>query len=96
MSQDSFNTRQSLRVGNDAVQVSSLEALEASGYSNVGRLPYSLKILLENMLRREDGRFVTRDDIDGLARWTPGTEREIAFIAGTGPPTGFHRCPGGR
>ena len=80
MSQDSFNTRQSLRVGNDAVQVSSLEALEASGYSNVGRLPYSLKILLENMLRREDGRFVTRDDIDGLARWTPGTEREIAFM----------------
>ena len=80
MSQDSFKTQQTLRVGNDAVQVSSLEALEASGYSNVGRLPYSLKILLENMLRREDGRFVTRDDIDNLARWTPGTEREIAFM----------------
>ena len=80
MSQDSFSTRQTLRVGDDAVQLSSLQALEASGYGNVGRLPYSLKILLENMLRREDGRFVTADDIETLARWTPGTAREIAFM----------------
>ena len=46
----------------------------------MARLPYSLKILLENMLRREDGRSVTADDIESLARWTPGTTREIAFM----------------
>ena len=80
MSQDSFSTRQTLRVGDDSIQMFSLEALEAGGYSNVGRLPYSLKILLENMLRREDGRFVTADDIESLARWTPGTAREITFM----------------
>ncbi len=80
MSQDSFGTRKTLRVGDDSTHLFSLEALETGGYSSVGRLPYSLKILLENMLRREDGRFVTADDIESLARWTPGTAREIAFM----------------
>ena len=55
-------------------------ALEAAGYPGVGRLPYSLKVLLENMLRREDGRFVTAEDIETLARWAPGAQKEIAFM----------------
>ena len=80
MSQDSFGIRQTLQVGDDTVQVFSLRALAERGYPNVARLPYSLKILLENMLRREDGRFVTADDIESLARWTPGGTREIAFM----------------
>ena len=80
MSQDSFGIRQTLQVGDDAVQVFSLRTLAERGYPNVARLPYSLKILLENMLRREDGRFVTADDIESLARWTPGGTREIAFM----------------
>ena len=80
MSQDSFGIRQTLQVGDDAVQVFSLRALAERGYPDVARLPYSLKILLENMLRREDGRFVTADDIESLARWTPGGTREIAFM----------------
>jgi aconitate hydratase len=80
MSQDSFGIRQTLRVGDDAVEVFSLRALAERGYPDVARLPYSLKILLENMLRREDGRFVTADDIESLARWSPGTTREIAFM----------------
>ena len=80
MSQDSFGIRRTLQVGDDAVQVFSLRALAEGGYPDVARLPYSLKILLENMLRREDGRSVTADDIESLARWTPGTTREIAFM----------------
>ena len=80
MSQDSFGIRRTLQVGGDAVQVFSLRALAEGGYPDVARLPYSLKILLENMLRREDGRSVTADDIESLARWTPGTTREIAFM----------------
>ena len=80
MSQDSFGIRQTLRVGDDPVQMFSLRALADRGYPDVERLPYSLKILLENMLRREDGRFVTADDIESLARWTPGITREIAFM----------------
>jgi len=80
MSQDSFGIRQTLQMGDDAVQVFSLRALAERGYPNVARLPYSLKVLLENMLRREDGRSVTADDIESLARWTPGATREITFM----------------
>ena len=80
MSQDSFGIRQTLQIGDDAVQVFSLRALAERGYPDVARLPYSLKILLENMLRREDGRFVTADDIESLARWSPGAIREVAFM----------------
>ena len=58
----------------------SLPALADAGFPGVTRLPYSLKILLENMLRREDGRFVNPEDIEALARWTPGQGREVAFM----------------
>ena len=80
MSTNSFGTRQTLTVGGDDIELYSLRALETGGYSGVARLPYSLKILLENMLRREDGGSVTADDIATLARWTPGTGKEIAFM----------------
>ena len=79
MSTNSFGTRRTLTVGGDNIELYSLRALETGGYSGVARLPYSLKILLENMLRCEDGGSVTADDIEILARWTPGTAKEIAF-----------------
>ena len=81
MSVNSFNTKQSLSIGvSGGVEMFSLTKLEESGYSDVGRLPYSLKILLENMLRREDGGSVKADDIEALARWKPGVTKEIAFM----------------
>ncbi|HXW03983.1 MAG TPA: aconitate hydratase AcnA [Vicinamibacterales bacterium] len=80
-SSNSFNTRTSLTVGGDTLHMFSLPALERDGYGGIARLPYSLKILLENLLRREDGRFVEADDIQALARWdvTSKAQREIAF-----------------
>ena len=80
--QNSFGVRQSLPVGSDGtgIQLYSLRRLEAAGYPDVARLPYSLKILLENMLRREDGRVVKAEDIETLARWKPGLSKEIAFM----------------
>ena len=77
---NTFGTQRTLGTGGGPVRYYSLPALEAAGYPGVARLPYSLKILLENMLRREDGRFVTPGDIETLARWTPGTRTEIAFM----------------
>ena len=77
---NSFDTARILSTGGGPLRFYSLPALEAAGYPGVARLPYSLKILLENMLRREDGRFVTARDIETLARWTPGTHTEIAFM----------------
>jgi aconitate hydratase len=78
---NSFDTRTSLTVGGESLQIFSLPKLERAGYPGVSRLPYSLKILLENLLRREDARFVDRDDIHTLAGWdvTSKAQREIAF-----------------
>jgi aconitate hydratase len=69
-----------LTVGGRTCEIHRLPALGEQGM-DVSRLPYSLRILLENLLRREDGVIVTRDDIESLARWRPGitSEREIAF-----------------
>ncbi|MDE0830353.1 MAG: aconitase family protein, partial [Vicinamibacterales bacterium] len=80
--ENSFGTRTSLSVGGTAVALHSLETLERAGFPAVARLPYSLKILLENLLRREDGRSVTAEDIQALASWDPraGKTQEIAFM----------------
>jgi aconitate hydratase len=78
---DSFKTRTSLSVGSDSVSFYSLPAL-AQRFPGVTTLPYSLKILLENLLRREDAGFVKQADIEALASWSPATigEREISFM----------------
>jgi aconitate hydratase len=79
---NSFGTRTELRVGGDRLEIYSLPALEKGGFSGVSRLPYSMKILLENLLRREDNAFVTSDDIRAIAQWkaTGGVEKEISFM----------------
>jgi len=80
-SQNSFNTRTRLNAGGADVDIFSLPALERAGHSGVARLPYSLKILLENLLRREDGRFVHADHVTAMAGWdvTSKAQQEIAF-----------------
>jgi len=79
---NSFGTRTDIRVGGEAVEIYSLPALEKAGFGGVSRLPYSLKILLENLLRREDNAFVKSDDIRALAGWnaTGKVEKEISFM----------------
>jgi len=79
MSSDSFKTRRVLSVGNESFDYYSLPALEQAGFPEVARLPFSLKILLENLLRREDNAFVRADDIRALASGT-GTDKEISFM----------------
>src|SRR5213079_1266372 len=78
MSDNSFGTQSELEVGDRRVTIHRLDALEAE--YEVSRLPFSLKVLLENLLRHEDGVSVRRGDIEALARWDGGHEdREIAF-----------------
>jgi aconitate hydratase len=79
---NSFGTRTELRVGGQSMQIYSLPALEKAGFSGVARLPYSMKILLENLLRREDNAFVKADDIRAVAEWnaTAGVQKEISFM----------------
>src|SRR5271169_2155683 len=75
---DSFKARTVLNVGSQQYEILSLNALKSQ---NVERLPFSLKILLENLLRFEDGVNVTRGDIDALLKWDPKAlpSHEIAF-----------------
>jgi len=79
---NSFNTRTEIRAGGQTVQIYSLPALEKAGFPAVSRLPYSMKILLENLLRREDDAFVKAEDIQALAQWnaTANVEKEISFM----------------
>ncbi|HEY1469084.1 MAG TPA: aconitate hydratase AcnA [Candidatus Acidoferrum sp.] len=78
---NSFGTRDKLNVGAQVFEIQRLEKLEEQGLSHIEKLPFSLRILLENLLRFEDGRFVHADDIRSLAKWTPnGAEKEIAFM----------------
>jgi aconitase A len=75
---DSFKAKTTLQVGAQQFDILSLDALKSQ---NVGRLPFSLKILLENLLRFEDGVNVTKQDIEALLNWDPkaSPSHEIAF-----------------
>jgi aconitate hydratase len=79
---DSFGAAATLKVGNQSYKIYRLDRLEKAGLKGTSRLPVSLKILLENLLRQEDGRLVTKEDIQALAGWNPKAkqEKEIAFM----------------
>ncbi|HVG26914.1 MAG TPA: aconitate hydratase, partial [Acidobacteriaceae bacterium] len=79
---DSFHAADTLSSGGQSVRYFRLGALESAEGAKLSRLPYSLRILLENLLRREDGVTVTADDIRFLANWDAKAEpaREIAFM----------------
>src|SRR5215469_14218085 len=79
---NSFGSRASLRVGSRQYEIYRIDALDKQGISTQ-HLPYSLRVLLENLLRTENGRSVTRDDIRFLAEWKADAipSREIGFTA---------------
>src|SRR6266705_3087175 len=77
---DSFGSRSTLRVGNHDYEIYRLDALDKAGISTQ-HLPFSLRILLENLLRTEDGRNVTKEEVRALANWNSQSkpDKEIAF-----------------
>ncbi len=80
-SPNSFNARQTIDVDGKTYTYYSLPEAEKNGLSGINRLPFSLKVLLENLLRFEDGRSVTADDIRAVAEWMKErrSDREIAY-----------------
>ena len=78
---DSFKASKALQVGGNTYRIASLPALEDQGLS-ISHLPFSTRILLENLLRREDGASVPADDIEAVAKWDPKAKpsQEIAFM----------------
>ena len=77
---NSYGALATFKVDDQTINYYRLEALRSAGL-DISRLPFSLKILLENLLRHEDGVTVTPDDIKALANWDPkaAPDREIAF-----------------
>ena len=80
-STDTLKTRRTLSVNNINYDYFSLSAAEQAGMTGIAKLPCSLKILLENLLRHEDGVTVTQDDIKALTLWLKNkkSDREIAY-----------------
>jgi aconitate hydratase len=78
---DSFKSRKKLTVGGKSYVYFSLPAAEKNGLKGISRLPFSLKVLLENLLRHEDGQTVKADDIRAVAAWlaNKSSDREIAY-----------------
>ena len=81
-SNNTFGSRDTLSVGGRSFEVYRLDALEKRGIGHSTQLPFSLRVLLENLLRQEDGRFVKPKDIEALAEWQPVSKgrAEIAFM----------------
>jgi aconitate hydratase len=78
---DSFKSRSTLTVGGRTVDIFRLDALSKAKVGDVATLPYSIRVLLENLLRHEDDKTVTRSDIEAVANWDPKAEPslEIAY-----------------
>jgi aconitate hydratase len=78
---DSYKCCKTLKVGSKTYVYYSLPIAEKNGLKGISRLPFSMKVILENLLRNEDGRTVTKDDIKAVAEWlkTKSSEHEIAF-----------------
>src|SRR5258705_11350074 len=78
---DSFKCQKTLKVGCKTYVYYSLPAAEKNGLKGISKLPYSMKVLLENLLRHEDDRTVKKDDIMAVSKWLKkrALEHEIAF-----------------
>jgi aconitate hydratase len=79
---DSFQSKGTLTVGARSYEIYRLSALQDAGVADISRLPFSLRVLLENLLRNEDGKNVSRDDIVAAAKWDPKAKpsSEIAYM----------------
>ena len=78
---DSFKSHKTLTVGGKSYKYASLNAAKAAGLGNIDQLPYSLKVLLENLLRHEDGSKVKKADIEAIASWLKNktSKHEVAY-----------------
>jgi aconitate hydratase len=81
MSLDSFKSKKTLKVGTKTYTYFSLKAAEKNGLQGISKLPYALKVVLENLLRHEDGRSVTKGSIQAVAKWLKNRGKDEAEIA---------------
>jgi aconitate hydratase len=83
MKHNLFNSLQKLRIaGNETGEFYSLPQLEKEGVGTVSKLPFSIRILLESVLRNYDGKRIREEDVTKLAKWKPNSVRCSHFVAG--------------
>ena len=80
MSLNSFKSRKTLKVGKKTYTYYSLKAAEKNGLKGISNLPFSMKVLLENLLRFEDGRSVTKQDIEGFVTWLSNKGKGVTEV----------------
>ena len=74
---DAFQSRKTFTVQGKTYSYYSLKALEDQGIGNVSKLPYSIKVLLESVLRQVDGRVITKEHVENLAKWGTAEVKDI-------------------
>ena len=74
---DVFKARSTFEVNGKKYHYYRLQALEEAGIGNVSRLPYSIKVLLESVLRQVDGRVITREHVENLAKWGTNELKDV-------------------
>ena len=74
---DVFQTRKSFEIEGKKYNYYSLDALEQAGVGQVSKLPYSIKVLLEAVLRQVDGRVITKEHVENLAKWGTSEQKDI-------------------
>src|SRR6201985_1198777 len=84
---DSFKCQKTLKVGGKSYVYYSLPAAEKNGLKGIANLPYSMKVLLENLLRNEDGRSVKKEDIVAVSKWL--RQKSLGHEIGFRPPRGL-------
>src|SRR5260370_32811811 len=94
---DSFKCQKTLKVGGKSYVYYSLPTAEKNGLKGISKLPYSMKVLLENLLRNEDDRTVKKDDIVAVAKWLKKRklQHEIPFRPARGLMQDFTGVPAG-
>lgn len=94
--QNPFNSRSTFDTGNGEAAIYRLDSLAKAGIADVSRMPVSLRILLESLLRNYDGRLVTKEQIEALANWKPSgaSSQEIAFLPARVTLQDFTGVPG--
>ena len=91
---DYFNCIEKISTTSGTYTIYSLKKLEAQGIVELNRIPYSIKIFLENVLRNCDESQITASDVTSLANWAPFAEERpiLPFKPARGSDAGFHRC----
>ncbi len=93
---NSYNAKKQFELNGKTYNYYQLKALEEKGLGTVSRLPFSIRVLLESLIRQHDGFAIKDEHVEGLANWGNGNITDVPFKPSLCYPAGLHRCTGSR